>query len=71
MSERNTLVDEREACRILGGNMRPIHRSTLWRGISAGRYPRPLKIGPATNRWQATELFDLLDGIAANRDATE
>ena len=31
-----------EACRVIGGNERPIHYSTYYRGVSAGRYPAPV-----------------------------
>lgn len=62
------LVDEAAACRIIGGEITPIHRSTLWRGINTGRYPKPLKIGPSTNRWRVSELVGVLERAAAARD---
>lgn len=62
------LVDESDACTILGGVRSPIHRSTLWRGIDAGRYPRPLKVGPSTNRWRRDELVAVLNKAAAERE---
>ncbi|RWG82872.1 MAG: AlpA family phage regulatory protein [Mesorhizobium sp.] len=62
------LVDEAAACRIIGGENTPIHRSTLWRGINAGRYPKPLKVGPNTNRWRSRELYADLRKAAAVRD---
>ena len=61
------LVDETTACRILGGEQSPIHRSTLWRGINAGRYPKPLKVGPSTNRWITGELQAVHERAAAER----
>lgn len=66
---QSDLVDEQTACRIIGGENTPIHRSTLWRGIKAGRFPKPLKIGPGTNRWRVGELVAVLDRAAAERDA--
>lgn len=63
------LADEATACRIIGGENTPIHRSTLWRGINAGRYPKPLKIGPGSNRWRISELVAVLEKAAAARDA--
>ena len=63
------LADEAAACRIIGGENTPIHRSTLWRGINAGRYPKPLKVGPASNRWRVSELLDVLETAAAEREA--
>ncbi|MER9893783.1 hypothetical protein NKJ40_17195 [Mesorhizobium sp. M0119] len=61
------LVDEAGACRLIGGENTPIHRSSLWRGINAGRYPKPLKIGPGTNRWRVSELAAVLEKAAAER----
>ncbi|PBB79069.1 hypothetical protein CK218_22225 [Mesorhizobium sp. WSM3879] len=58
-----TLVDEPEACRILGN----IHRATLHRGIAARRFPKPLKIGPGSNRWRDDELYAVLARADAAR----
>ena len=63
------LADEATACRIIGGKDTPIHRSTLWRGINAGRFPKPLKVGPGTNRWKVSELVSVLEKAAADREA--
>lgn len=63
------LVDETTACRIIGGEATPIHRATLWRGIQRGWYPKPIKVGPATNRWNRAELLGFLNKAAAERDA--
>lgn len=62
------LVDEATACKIIGGENTPIHPSTLWRGVNAGRYPGPLKVGAKANRWRATELIAFLEKAAAERD---
>ncbi|TIT99794.1 MAG: hypothetical protein E5W55_04145 [Mesorhizobium sp.] len=62
------LVDEPTACKVLGGDNSPIHRSTLWRGVNAGRYPKPIKVGPGTNRWRLSELTAVVDRLAAARN---
>ncbi|TIW07814.1 MAG: hypothetical protein E5V66_29505 [Mesorhizobium sp.] len=62
------LVDEATACRLIGGSSTPIHRSTLWRGIRAARYPKPLKVSASTNRWRVGELRAMLQKIAAMRE---
>lgn len=63
------LVAEDLACRIVGGEHHPIHRSTLWRGIRSGLYPQPLKVGPSTNRWKVGELRAVIARAAdARRD---
>ena len=61
------LADQAEACRILGGSARPITRSTLYRGIHAGIYPRPIKIG-AMSRWVVPELYAAIRARIAERD---
>ena len=61
------LVDEAHACRIIGGEHSPIHRSTLWRGVSSGRYPQPIKVGDRLTRWRVTELLAVLESAAQER----
>ena len=61
------LLDARAVCALFGGTQ-PIHQSTLYRGIRAGRYPEPLKIGPKTNRWKACECAAVLARLSAERN---
>jgi predicted DNA-binding transcriptional regulator AlpA len=61
------LIDEPAACRAIGGENSPIHRSTLWRGVNAGRYPKPIKVGPGTNRWRLSELLAFINRAAEAR----
>lgn len=68
LEDIDDLVDEACACRIIGGLNSPIHRSTLWRGIKAGRYCKPLKVGPNINRWRRLELVACLQKAAAARN---
>ena len=65
------LVDETIACRLLGGETSPINRSTLWRGVKAGRFPAPIKVGLGTNRWKASELIAVIEHAAAARRGVE
>ena len=53
------LLDRRAVCSLLGGT-KPINVSSLYRGIRMGRYPRPLKVGPGSSRWLASECRDAL-----------
>lgn len=68
MNTITDLVDERTACRILGGENSPIHRSTLWRGVNDGRFPRPIKVGASTNRWSRSELTAVIERAMVVRD---
>jgi len=63
------LVDESAALRIIGGNETPINRATLWRGVKAGRYPKPIKVTAATNRWVLSELVACIEARMAAREA--
>jgi predicted DNA-binding transcriptional regulator AlpA len=67
--EKGDLVDQAVACKVIGGSNTPIHPSTLWRGIKAGRYPKPIKVGPGTNRWRAGELLEVVEQAAAARNS--
>jgi predicted DNA-binding transcriptional regulator AlpA len=49
------LLDLKQACQYFGGTARPINAATLYRGAKAGRYPKPIKIGPNTSRWLLSE----------------
>ena len=61
------LLDADAACRFIGGS-RPINPATLYRGIRAGRYPKPIKISPNMARWRKSELVAALEACGAIRD---
>jgi predicted DNA-binding transcriptional regulator AlpA len=50
------------------GGDKPIHPSTLYRGIAAGRYPAAIKIGPNIARWRRSECEAALEQLAGARD---
>lgn len=37
-----------------------IGRSTLWREIHAGRYPKPVKLSPRTSAWRVGDIRSLI-----------
>src|SRR5689334_4329200 len=41
----------------------PISRSAWWAGVSAGRFPKPVKLGPRITAWRADDIRALLDGV--------
>jgi predicted DNA-binding transcriptional regulator AlpA len=59
------LLDCDTVCRLFGS----IHSATLYRGIAAGRYPAPIKIGPNTSRWLRSECEAALAAMIARRAA--
>ncbi len=59
--DENDLVRARELCARLS-----IGRSTLWRLVSAGQFPRPLKLGPNTTAWRWRDVQAHLDRLAGD-----
>jgi predicted DNA-binding transcriptional regulator AlpA len=55
-----------DTCTFFGGS-KPINPATLYRNIKAGRYPRPVKIGPGTSRWFRSECEAALRAMAERR----
>jgi predicted DNA-binding transcriptional regulator AlpA len=52
--EADNLLDLEAVCRFFGGS-KPLHPSTIYRMIDAGRCPRPGRPCPNTNRWLLSE----------------
>jgi len=59
------LLTCKQVCHLFGG----INAATLYRGCAAGRYPRPIKVGPNTSRWLRSEVEAALAGMIAGRTA--
>ena len=38
----------------------PISRSSWWAGCKSGRYPKPIKLGPRTSVWKASDIAALV-----------
>lgn len=45
----------------------PIGRSTWWRGVKSGRFPKPIKLGPNTTVWKADDIQSLIDAFSCER----
>jgi prophage regulatory protein len=41
----------------------PISRSSWWAGVSTGRFPQPVKLGPRTTAWRMDDITALIDQI--------
>jgi predicted DNA-binding transcriptional regulator AlpA len=64
----NDMMTLRATCAFFGGD-RPLNPSTLYRGIKAGRYPSPVRVGPNTSRWLRAECHDARQKLIVARDA--
>jgi prophage regulatory protein len=38
----------------------PVSRSTWWAGVKAGRYPKPVKLGPRITAWRVEDIRALI-----------
>ncbi len=43
----------------------PVSRSAWWAGCKSGRYPKPVKLGPRTTAWRASDIAALLEKLTA------
>ena len=49
------------------GGDRPLHASTLYRGLNDGIYPKPINTSPNAVRWLASECKGALDRMLSER----
>ncbi|MGY4434842.1 putative DNA-binding transcriptional regulator AlpA [Bradyrhizobium sp. F1.13.1] len=61
------LWDRQAVLEFFGGN-KPLHPSTLYRGMVSGIYPRPINTSGNTVRWIASECKGALDRMISARD---
>lgn len=61
------LLDTRAVCQFFGGS-KPLDPATLYRGVRAGRYPKPFRISPRRNRWKLDECQAALKVLVAKRN---
>jgi prophage regulatory protein len=38
----------------------PVSKSTWWAGIKAGRYPKPVRLGPRISAWRVEDIRALI-----------
>ncbi len=44
----------------------PVGKSSWWRGVKEGRYPKPVKIAPRTSAWRAEDIAALMATFGEN-----
>jgi len=42
----------------------PISASGWWAGVKSGRFPKPIKLGPRTTVWRASDIAALLKELS-------
>jgi len=43
----------------------PVSKSTWWKGVKDGRFPKPQKLGPRTTVWIVEDIRALFEGGTA------
>ena len=46
-----------------------ISRSTLWRWVAVGKFPRPINVGPHTTAWRESDIQGWIESRALVGDA--
>lgn len=41
----------------------PVGRSTWWQWVSEGKAPAPIKLGPRTTCWRASDVLAFIKGL--------
>ena len=59
MSEISGLLRLKQVLKLI-----PVSAATWWRGIKDGRYPKPIKLGPRTTCWLASDIQALIVRLA-------
>ena len=39
----------------------PIGKSSWWAGVKAGKFPKPIKLGPKISAWKAEDIEHLIN----------
>lgn len=64
--ELDALLGTKDVCRITGRS-----RSSIFRDIEYGRFPRPVKIGPKSNAWLQSEIAAWMSALPRRRSLGE
>lgn len=47
----------------------PVSASTWWAGVRAGRFPKPVKLGPRTTAWRVDDIRALIEATTGDKAA--
>ena len=42
----------------------PVSKSAWWQGCKDGRFPKPVKLGPRTTAWRASDITALVEQLS-------
>jgi hypothetical protein len=61
LSDDPDYITVNHACRIVGGNEKPISAATYYRGVKAGRLPAPEHPTPGISRIRRSKLIAMVN----------
>ena len=64
MHDEFRLMNAREVCRLAA-----VSHATLYRLVKAGKFPKPLRVGPQVSRWRSDEIAAHVERLSADRAA--
>ncbi len=67
----DSLWDRSAVCAFFGGPQKPVTYTTVWRGIKAGRIPKPIRPSPGVVRWVPDECRAALARMIAEQRESE
>jgi predicted DNA-binding transcriptional regulator AlpA len=47
----------------------PVSKSTWWKGVAEGRYPKPVKLGERATAWRAEDILALIEATSSVKEA--
>ena len=59
------LLTAKQVCKTLS-----MSKTSLWRLVKSGRFPKPLKFGPRATRWRLDEVNAAIAQLSAEREAS-
>jgi hypothetical protein len=59
LNDEDELITVKAACRILGGEEKPLHFSTYYRGVTRGLYPPLVHPSPGISRVSKRAVLDV------------
>jgi len=42
----------------------PVGKTSWWKGVKSGRYPKPIKLSPRCTAWRAEDIRELIKHLA-------
>lgn len=42
----------------------PVGRTSWWKGVKSGRFPKPIKLSPRCTAWRAEDIHQLIKSLS-------